>query len=275
MATSIYTNKYPIPEGFHEILHNFIKETIRAQPKDILDFGIKYFSKLELNQDPTINTKKISMNFPSGETSTINTKSNFYENNTQIQFNQNVENPIHEKISDENSPILTADNNNNNQENIYRPNSRLTTMSVNSTIKNDAREFIGNVLTESKIINSNKIKNEENVEKNNENEENVEKNNENEENNENNNENEENVENNENSNELVENDENNNNENEGVENDDENKNNENNESENNVIINESVNSQNKSNPSYSVTSTQKNDAKEFVEDVLSESKKSF
>jgi hypothetical protein len=267
MATSIYTNKYPIPEGFHDILHNFIKETIRAQPKDILDFGIQYFSKLELNQDPTtINTKKISMNFPSGETSTINTKSNFYENNTQIQFNQNVENPIHEKISDENSPILT---NENNEQNNYRPNSRLTTMSVNSTIKNDAREFIGNVLTESKIMNSNKIKNE--SKKNVENEENNENNNENVENEENQNE-----ENNENQNENEnENEENNENENEGYEIDDENNNENNENNENNNNINESINSQNKSNPSYSVTSTQKNDAKEFVEDVVSESKKSL
>jgi len=269
MATSIYTNKYPIPEGFHDILHNFIKETIRAQPKDILDFGIQYFSKLELNQDPTtINTKKISMNFPSGETSTINTKSNFYENNTQIQFNQNVENPIHEKISDENSPILT---NENNEQNNYRPNSRLTTMSVNSTIKNDAREFIGNVLTESKIMNSNKIKNESKKNVENENEENNENNNENVENEENQNE-----ENNENQNENEnENEENNENENEGYEIDDENNNENNENNENNNNINESINSQNKSNPSYSVTSTQKNDAKEFVEDVVSESKKSL
>ena len=309
MATTIYNNKYPIPEGFHDILHDFIKEIIRAQPNDIFDFGIQYFSKLETGQEPN-KQKANSVVYPSGETSTINTKSNFYENNTQIQINQIVENPIREKISDENTPIGTSAN---VEANNYRPPSRLTTMSVNSTIKNDAREFIGNVLSESKINNATKEKRE-----NNENDENDEINNQNEnvenvqsENNENNeniqSENNENVEkvqseNNENiQSENVENNENVQSENyenieniqsenvqsENNENTNENKN-ENEENnyeednidqnynieENNNDINESINSKNKSN-SYSINSTQKNDAKEFVEEVLSESKKSF
>ena len=306
MATTIYNNKYPIPEGFHDILHDFIKEIIRAQPNDIFDFGIQYFSKLELGQEPN-KQKANSMVYPSGETSTINTKSNFYENNTQIQINQIVENPIREKISDENTPIGTSAN---VEPNNYRPPSRLTTMSVNSTIKNDAREFIGNVLSESKIKNNvtkDKSENNENDEINNQNE-NVEKKSENNENNENiqsennenvekvqseNNENiqSENVENNENvqseNNENIENVQSENVQSENNENTNENKN-ENEENnyeddnidqnynieENNNDINESINSKNKSN-SYSINSTQKNDAKEFVEEVLSESKKSF
>ena len=292
MATTIYNNKYPIPEGFHDILHDFIKEIIRAQPNDIFDFGIQYFSKLETGQEPN-KQKANSVVYPSGETSTINTKSNFYENNTQIQINQIVENPIREKISDENTPIGTSAN---VEPNNYRPPSRLTTMSVNSTIKNDAREFIGNVLSESKINNATKEKreNNENDEINNQNEnvENVQS-----ENNEKvqseNNENiqSENVENNENvqseNNENIENVQSENVQSENNENTNENKN-ENEENnyeddnidqnynieENNNDINESINSKNKSN-SYSINSTQKNDAKEFVEEVLSESKKSF
>ena len=284
MATTIYNNKYPIPEGFHDILHDFIKEIIRAQPNDIFDFGIQYFSKLETGQEPN-KQKANSVVYPSGETSTINTKSNFYENNTQIQINQIVENPIREKISDENTPIGTSAN---VEPNNYRPPSRLTTMSVNSTIKNDAREFIGNVLSESKINNATKEKreNNENDEINNQNEnvENVQSENneniqsENVENNENvqseNNENIENVqseniqsENNENTNENKNENEENNYEDDNI---DQNYNIE----ENNNDINESINSKNKSN-SYSINSTQKNDAKEFVEEVLSESKKSF
>ena len=304
MATTIYNNKYPIPEGFHDILHDFIKEIIRAQPNDIFDFGIQYFSKLETGQEPN-KQKANSVVYPSGETSTINTKSNFYENNTQIQINQIVENPIREKISDENTPIGTSAN---VEPNNYRPPSRLTTMSVNSTIKNDAREFIGNILSESKIKNNvtkDKSENNENDEINNQNEnvENVQsENNENiqSENNENiekvqseNNENiqSENVENNENvqseNNENIENVQSENVQSENNENTNENKN-ENEENnyeddnidqnynieENNNDINESINSKNKSN-SYSINSTQKNDAKEFVEEVLSESKKSF
>ena len=69
MATTIYNNKYPIPEGFHDILHDFIKEIIRAQPNDIFDFGIQYFSKLETGQEPN-KQKANSVVYPSGETST-------------------------------------------------------------------------------------------------------------------------------------------------------------------------------------------------------------
>ena len=47
--SSKYSNKYIIKEDFHIILNNFTKEIIRYQPKDILDFAIKYFHCLENN----------------------------------------------------------------------------------------------------------------------------------------------------------------------------------------------------------------------------------
>jgi len=243
MATTIFNNKYPIPEGFQDILHDFIKEVIRANPNDIYDFGIQYFSKLESGQKPNNNKRAASISYTSGETTKNNTNVNFYENNTQIHLNQFNENPIHEKISDENSPIGTSPN---IEANNYRPPSRLTTMSVNSTIKNDAREFVGSVISESKIKNNNnqseKVENNENLNENNYEEDNVNQNN--------------------NSEEIYNNEENNN-----VEEN-------NNTEENNNNINESINSQNKSN-TYSIDSNLKNDAKEFVGSVLSESKKSF
>lgn len=40
-------NKYPIPEKFPEILHDYIKEVIRFQPSDIIDFSVEYFASLE------------------------------------------------------------------------------------------------------------------------------------------------------------------------------------------------------------------------------------
>ena len=45
--SSKYSNKYPIPEKFPEILHNFSREVVRYMPKDILDFAIQYFYSLE------------------------------------------------------------------------------------------------------------------------------------------------------------------------------------------------------------------------------------
>ena len=45
--TSKLSNKFPIPERFPEILHDFAKEVVRAQPVDIFEFAIQYFKNLE------------------------------------------------------------------------------------------------------------------------------------------------------------------------------------------------------------------------------------
>ena len=47
--SSKFSNKYPIPEKFPEILHDFSREVLRYMPKDILDFAIQYFYSLEIN----------------------------------------------------------------------------------------------------------------------------------------------------------------------------------------------------------------------------------
>ena len=47
--SSRFSNKYPIPEKFPEILHDFAREVVRFMPKDILDFAIQYFYYLEQN----------------------------------------------------------------------------------------------------------------------------------------------------------------------------------------------------------------------------------
>ena len=47
--SSRFSNKYPIPEKFPEILHDFAREVVRYMPKDILDFSIQYFYSLEQN----------------------------------------------------------------------------------------------------------------------------------------------------------------------------------------------------------------------------------
>ena len=45
--SSKFSNKYPIPAKFPEILHDFSREVLRYMPKDILDFSIQYFYSLE------------------------------------------------------------------------------------------------------------------------------------------------------------------------------------------------------------------------------------
>ena len=47
--SSRFSNKFPIPEKFPEILHDFAREVVRYMPKDILDFAIQYFFSLEQN----------------------------------------------------------------------------------------------------------------------------------------------------------------------------------------------------------------------------------
>ena len=46
--SSRFSNKYPIPEKFPEILHDFSREVLRYMPKDILDFSVQYFYSLEI-----------------------------------------------------------------------------------------------------------------------------------------------------------------------------------------------------------------------------------
>jgi hypothetical protein len=44
---SKYLQKYPVPQGFPEILHDFTKEILRDQPENIKEFGYQYFKALE------------------------------------------------------------------------------------------------------------------------------------------------------------------------------------------------------------------------------------
>lgn len=48
---SKYIQKFPVPEGFPEILHDLAKEILRNQPADILEFSALYFKCL---QDGTV-----------------------------------------------------------------------------------------------------------------------------------------------------------------------------------------------------------------------------
>jgi hypothetical protein len=44
---SKYLQKYPVPQGFPDILHNFAKEILRDQPENVKEFGYQYFKALE------------------------------------------------------------------------------------------------------------------------------------------------------------------------------------------------------------------------------------
>ena len=43
---SKYLQKYPVPEDFPDLLHDFAREVLRDQPEDINHFGAEYFACL-------------------------------------------------------------------------------------------------------------------------------------------------------------------------------------------------------------------------------------
>lgn len=46
---SKYIQKFPVPEGFPEVLHDLAKEILRNQPDDIIEFSALYFKCLQEN----------------------------------------------------------------------------------------------------------------------------------------------------------------------------------------------------------------------------------
>ena len=43
---SKYLPKYPVPEDFPEILHDFARQVLRDQPENIYEFGAQYFKAI-------------------------------------------------------------------------------------------------------------------------------------------------------------------------------------------------------------------------------------
>jgi hypothetical protein len=115
---SKYPNKYEIPEQFPEILSNFTREIVRNQPKDILDFAIKYFYNLEkkMLSYPSINSNKHStINSEKNNNQTEILSSNNEQSDTDIikDYNSNKEKKI---IQSENSKNSINHNENNESE---------------------------------------------------------------------------------------------------------------------------------------------------------------
>ena len=123
-----FPNKYPIPEKFPQILHDYVKEVMRNQPKDILDFSIKYFYSIEnkmLRNQSSLTNKR----------STINTELNINLDETNqdanaqsntIQFKDNIYSSRINEMEKEESKINNSngsvgDNDDNNENLIMEP----------------------------------------------------------------------------------------------------------------------------------------------------------
>ena len=47
---SKYLQKYPVPEDFPDVLHDFAREVLRDQPDNIYEYGAQYFKHLYLGE---------------------------------------------------------------------------------------------------------------------------------------------------------------------------------------------------------------------------------
>lgn len=130
--SSRFSNKFPIPEKFPEILHDFAREVVRYMPKDILDFAIQYFFSIEksiplnyveggskdipkisyaLDQKEKSNQNRETISTPSLATNP-NTQNMFYkqtENEKKLEIENEIK-EVKETISSKiNSPIGTEE----------------------------------------------------------------------------------------------------------------------------------------------------------------------
>lgn len=113
-------NKYPIPEAFPTILHDYIREVLRNSPEDILDFSVQYFASLQEKKSDT----KFKYNKSSGRpvsNITNNENNKTFENtkstmNFKYGDNQNIEpilNQQEDQIAEKDENVNTYSNNSN------------------------------------------------------------------------------------------------------------------------------------------------------------------
>ena len=178
--TSKFSKKFPIPEKFPEILHDYAREVVRYMPKDILDFSIQYFYSVEQNikfnyiEGGSNSLPKITNITPSLSTK-MNTQNKFNDKDRLLKKDE--ENDIlSDKKEDENeveSGREGIEDNNNlenneiiqlfNREKIFNESrSTFSNISVSPEDKNEIRNFVGELFIETKnlvIKNENKKEN--------------------------------------------------------------------------------------------------------------------
>ena len=51
---SKYLQKYPVPEDFPDLLHDFAREVLRDQPDNIYEYGALYFKSMYMVSQSSI-----------------------------------------------------------------------------------------------------------------------------------------------------------------------------------------------------------------------------
>lgn len=94
---SKYIQKFPVPEGFSEILHDFTKEILRNQPEDIIEFSAYYFKCVQ--EGIVLDYPKKGQNIPCDYEASIpkiNKKTDIeqhQENDQRLDYSENEKSP--------------------------------------------------------------------------------------------------------------------------------------------------------------------------------------
>ena len=144
---SLFSKKYPIPDNFPQILHDYAKEIVRNRPKDILDFSVKYFYSLEnnikLNTNDDNLTKDIKENDNQKQDPIITNNDNNKKDNENNETENNVFNEDHLKILEKINEL--------DQKNISdKDEDTFSNISGTSNDKIGVKNFVGNIMDESK-----------------------------------------------------------------------------------------------------------------------------
>ncbi len=149
--TSRLSNKFPIPEGFPEILHDFAKEVVRYHPSDIFDFAIQYFNSIEIERP---------LNYIPGGSANIERREE-----TNKEEKNKEENSREENINEENSKEENSREENINEENIKDENIKEESIEDNNQNNDEsAKDFVDDIFKKSMNFVKNsqeKIQNEE------------------------------------------------------------------------------------------------------------------
>ena len=145
--SSLFSNKYPIPNDFQQILHDFTKEIVRNKPKDILDFSIHYFYCLENNLKFNFNDNNHSTDIKQIENTKqeeiiSNNKNNTKDREAEINTINEDNLKILEKINELDKKNDTFDKDEDTFSNI----------SGSTDDKIGVKHFIGNIMEESKNV---------------------------------------------------------------------------------------------------------------------------
>ena len=153
--SSKFSNKFPIPEKFPEILHDYAREVVRYMPKDILDFSIQYFYSLDQNiplnymEGASKDLPKLSYALEQKEKSkenreTLSTPSLATNNNTQNMFYKQTDVSA-KKIENEIKEIKETNSSRVNSPRLTEESKRESVYTNGSGVVDISKKFVANI----------------------------------------------------------------------------------------------------------------------------------